>query len=657
MLILGICGCSASSPEKDNYKPLLPTGEEQGQIFVQKIDDLPETFIMGMDVSGLLAEEASGVKYYDADGKEEDLLKILADSGINCVRIRVWNDPFDSAGNGYGGGNCTAETAAVIGSRAAKYGMSTCVDFHYSDFWADPKKQMTPKAWEGMSTDEKADALSSYTKESLKQILDAGADVTLVQIGNEINNGMSGEKGLNNKLKLVKAGCNAVREISKETGKEMRVVLHYTEIDDRKNIMEIARQLQSAKVDYDIFGVSYYPYWHGTLENMKEVLRELKDTYGVDTCIMETAYPYTEEDGDGTGNSVSGTSLQNLYPVSVQGQANAIRDIMAAGADAGTLGIFYWEGAWIPVGSDYEANQLLWEKYGSGWASSYASEYDPNDAGKYYGGSSWDNQAMFGFRGSRLPSLDVFRCARYGEKGEKLMIMTDLTDPDLITVDVSIGGQVLMPDSLDVIYNDTSVTAPLKITWDENAIRGIDTSVPGTYTISGVSVSEALPGEEIPLNAVVSVSNINYILNPGFEDEISGEWELLSYGGGTSADIQDKEADAYSGTKAFHFYSAKDFSCEAKQEIGNIPAGTYVLKAVTQGGDMGNDGSVIMYADVNGTRYESKKITPDGWQNWKEMQIDDIMIKEGDTVTVGCLVTSAGGGWGTVDDFELRLAD
>ena len=248
-----LSACTAKT--QSVYKPELPTGEEKSSIYIQKIEDIPEDFIMGMDISSLLAEEQSGVKYYDEDGNEEDLLKLLADAGVSCVRVRVWVDPFDSEGHGYGGGNCTAETAAEIGKRAAAYGMSTCVDFHYSDFWADPAKQMVPKAWDGMSTDEKAGALAEYTEESLHRIMDSGANVTMVQVGNEINNGMSGEKGLNNKLKLVKAGCDAVRKVSADMGKDIIVVLHYTQIDDYKNTMEIARQLQSAKVDYDVFGV------------------------------------------------------------------------------------------------------------------------------------------------------------------------------------------------------------------------------------------------------------------------------------------------------------------------------------------------------------------------------------------------------------------
>ncbi len=168
----------------------LPTAAEDAGIYVEPIPDLADGFIRGMDVSSILAEEKSGVKYYSADGTEQDVFTTMAQAGVNYARIRVWNDPYDANGNGYGGGNNDLATAIELGKRATQNGMKVCIDFHYSDFWADPSKQMCPKAWEGMSVDEKSDALYEYTKDSLTQLLDSGVDVCMVQVGNETNNGM-----------------------------------------------------------------------------------------------------------------------------------------------------------------------------------------------------------------------------------------------------------------------------------------------------------------------------------------------------------------------------------------------------------------------------------------------------------------------------------
>ncbi len=393
----------------------LPDGPEEAEIYLEPIPDIPDDFIRGMDASSVLVNEKSGAVYYNYEGEVQDVFMTLAQSGVNYIRLRVWNDPYDENGNGYGGGNNDVATAIELGKRASKYGMKICIDFHYSDFWADPKRQHAPKAWEGMSADEKSNALYEFTKESLSEILDAGVNVGMVQIGNEINNGMSGETQTPAVMKLLDAGSRAVREISKEYGKEIQVVVHYTNIEETDKIDSIASDLQNYDIDYDIFALSYYPFWDGTNENMQTVAKNIQDKYDKKVLIAETSYCYTSEDGDGSGNSFDGVEdLVEGYAATVQSQASMIRDICAAAEEVGVLGIFYWEGTWIPVGPADEDNSPLWEEFGSGWASSYASDYDPEDAGLYYGGCSWDNQAMFDFEGHPLASLNVFKYLKYG---------------------------------------------------------------------------------------------------------------------------------------------------------------------------------------------------------------------------------------------------
>ena len=126
---------SACAPKE---KPTIKVTSDS--LYVKQVADLPEDFIMGMDASCVPALEESGVKYYDHAGAEKDVYQILSENGINYIRVRIWNDPFDSNGNGYGGGNCDIENAIAIGKRATKHGMKLLVNFHYSDFWADPSK-------------------------------------------------------------------------------------------------------------------------------------------------------------------------------------------------------------------------------------------------------------------------------------------------------------------------------------------------------------------------------------------------------------------------------------------------------------------------------------------------------------------------------------
>ena len=252
-------------------------------LYVEKIENLRDDFILGADVSSLLSEEASGIKYYGFDGQEQDMLKTLSENGINYVRVRVWVDPFDSEGRGYGGGNCTAETAGKIGARAAKYGLKLLVDFHYSDFWADPAKQQVPKAWAGLSIGDKAEKLREYTASSLKTIRDAGADIGMVQIGNETNNGLCGEIAVPKMCALYQAGAEAVRAFDPN----ILIAVHFTN-PEAGNYSKLAYMLASNQVDYDVFSTSYYPYWHGTLDNLKEQLSTVAEKYGKKVMVAET---------------------------------------------------------------------------------------------------------------------------------------------------------------------------------------------------------------------------------------------------------------------------------------------------------------------------------------------------------------------------------
>lgn len=414
-VLFGGCSKSAKADFGEVITFPLPESPIEAEIKVEPIADLADDFIRGMDTSAVLALENSGATYYNEEGIEQDVFMTLAQSGVNYIRLRVWNDPYDENGNGYGGGNNDLNTAIALGKRATKYGMKVCIDFHYSDFWADPKRQLAPKAWEGMDVDQKCDALYEFTKESLTALLDSGVNVGMVQIGNEINYGMSGVVANASIVKLLQSGSRAVREVSKTYDQTMQIAVHYTEIEDTRGIDKIAKRLSDAALDYDIFALSYYLFWDGTNENMQTVAKNIQDTYNKKVLIAETSYCYTTEDGDGFGNSFDGVNgLVDGYPASVQGQASMIRDICQAANEAGVIGVFYWEGTWIPVGEATADNAPIWEKYGSGWASSYASDYDPTDAGLYYGGSSWDNQAMFDHKGHPLASLSVFKYLKYG---------------------------------------------------------------------------------------------------------------------------------------------------------------------------------------------------------------------------------------------------
>lgn len=625
----------------------LPDGPEEAEIYVEPIADIADDFIRGMDASAVLSLEKSGVTYFNYEGEEQDVFMTLAQSGVNYIRLRVWNDPYDENGNGYGGGNNDVATAIELGRRATQYGMKVSIDFHYSDFWADPKRQHAPKAWEGMGEEEKCEALYEFTKASLTEILDAGVDVGMVQIGNEINNGMSGETSFEVVKKLLEAGSRAVREISAAYDKDIQVAVHYTNIEDNAQLDSIAAGLAEFGLDYDVFGLSYYPFWDGTNENMQTVAKNIQDKYGKQVMIAETSYCYTSEDGDGSGNSFVGIDdLVDGYAATVQSQATMIRDICAAANEVGVMGVFYWEGTWIPVGEATANNSPIWEEFGSGWASSYAGDYDPQDAGLYYGGCSWDNQAMFDFDGYPLASLNVFKYLKYGATTE---LAIDYIPESYVTCDV--GSPLELPEKIAIVYNDRSANTESAVAWDETQIAAIDTNIGGTYEVTGTLE------DGTTVTCHVEVKMVNHVQNPSFEDTNTSMWKVTYEGETNPTDFQLKADDAYTGDFAFHFWSGdSDMDFAIEQEFTDLEPGTYQLSAYSQGGDMSADSVLELYAVTNGEE-QTASFMVTTYSDWKNPTISEIKVTDG-TLTIGVRMKCNAKSWGTVDDFILnRISD
>ena len=363
--------------------------------------------IRGVDISSILAVENAGVTFCNEYGRKQDIFRTLSEHGVNYIRVRVWNEPYDSRGNSYGGGNCDLYTAAEIGRRAAKYGMKLLVDIQYSDFWADPEKQTRPKYWIQHDHETLKGEIYKYTSWVLETISEAGGNIGMVQVGNETNCFFCGETDMYKICDLFASGDQAIRDFDRSV-----LIAHHFANPSTGYYAWYAQVMDECNLDYDVFATSYYPYWHGTTENLTTVLKEIADTYNKYVMVAETAYPYTSEDGDTFGNAVSEDSDSAVfrYDVSVEGQAQCLTDVFQAVANVGEkgIGVFYWEPAWLGVnGISWEEQSSLWKKYGSGWATDYAAEYDASVTGA--GGSSYDNQALFDFEGNSLKSLQVFR--------------------------------------------------------------------------------------------------------------------------------------------------------------------------------------------------------------------------------------------------------
>ena len=651
IIITGLVLDRKPAPEEGGQvtvEDVSPKGKIEGSnLYVEQVPSIADDFIMGMDVSSLLAQEASGVKYYDFEGNEEDLLKILAENGINYIRVRVWNDPFDENGNGYGGGNCTIDTALEIGKRATKYGMKLLVDFHYSDFWADPGKQMVPKAWKGMTIDEKEEAVYQYTKESLQKLKDAGVAVGMVQIGNETNGNICGEINWDKMCRIFSAGSRAVREVLPEA----KVALHFTNPESEGRYRGYAENLSQRQVDYDVFASSYYPFWHGSLENLQYELKYLSLVYDKEVLVVETSYAYTGEDSDFHGNTISNTSqVERPYPYSVQGQADSVRDVIeVVSSIRGGLGVVYWEGAWITVGQNsWAENSQKWEKYGSGWASSYAGAYDAGDAGQYYGGSAVDNQAMFDPNGRPLESLRIFNLVRYGNDVPSAFSM--LRD---VYMETEVGTEIELPRTVQAVMEDGAVM-DVSVKWSAEDYYIPDK--PGRYEIAG-----EVQGHSVTAYITVNGRGDNLLLNGDFESGDLTGWELTEYGKADELGVEKNAANARSGKHGFHFWSEKQNSVcfRLEQTVRDVEHGKFTFRISIMGGD-GGDAEIYAYLTINGDEVGVIPMKMTNYGSWYTAEMSWYNSDNISEMTVGIYVCCPGegnGAWGSIDDAELLRID
>lgn len=429
MAIFAYAQGNETDTSRDPYKYGDDTGLKQQKVIIKKVKNMSDSTIRGIDISSYTALKKAGVKYYDNEGKEASLLKVLSDNGVNYIRIRIWNDPYNEKGETYGGGSNDVKAGLEIAKEAAKYNIKVLLGFHYSDFWADPAVQLLPKAWEKDRNNQEKMCSNVYefTKETLEQFKDAGADIGMVQVGNEISQGMMGimhrtkanvwqeeEKSV-----LIDSYLNAGARAVRECVPDALVAIHLDTLN-----LSIYKDAMNAwerdKVDYDVLGSSSYAFWAG--KNMLGNVRKAGNyvaSRGKLFAVLETSWLNSQKDADGTVNMVNNTK-DAVYKVGPQGQADMLSDLYDAilSNDNG-LGAFYWEGAWIPVKAgwvNWKYNKEMANEFGTGWATENAGGYYPKSKLYYngnpvWGGDSWDNQTLFDDKGYPLDSLRFYKDA------------------------------------------------------------------------------------------------------------------------------------------------------------------------------------------------------------------------------------------------------
>ncbi|MCH5165216.1 MAG: glycosyl hydrolase 53 family protein [Clostridiales bacterium] len=659
--------------------------EAASTLNVRKISELEDRsdFIMGMDASAVPSLEAAGFVYKDMDGVKKDVFVILKENGITDIRIRVWNDPYQEGHSGeqaysYGGGNCDINNAVAIAARCKEAGLGVIIDFHYSDFWADPGKQSVPKAWKNLDVAGRKQAIYDFTYESLNKIKETQVKITMVQVGNETTSAICGASyatATADYCAYINEGARAVRAATNTVANGgAKVAIHLTN-PEKGNFSDYATAFKTHEVDYDVFGTSYYPFWHGSLTNLSAELKKAHDISGKQVMVLETSYAFTDEDFDGNGN----TQLPvRTRPFTVQGQSNAIWDVIntVAKLDDYGLGVCYWEGTWVAPATDKDESLSLCNTYGCGWASAKSGPasiggdgYQANDV-KAAGGVVIDNQAFFSsIDGKALESLQVFKLVKTGQ-------VVDPIADYIYTAEVFCTvneGEIALPKKVKVILNEGStleVDALWNIDDDEvaNYIHIVDDyTITGTTPYGGVAVCK------------IYVQNKNILVDGSFEDTeglpqtdkkvlVPSPWEVERIA--KEAEIQlyvsNDEQNAKMGTQSFHFWDSNPIEFRLYQAVNLDKAiaeysyGVYSFSVDFAGGDCGDEQDIYSYAIItynDGTEQafiRGTTVKATGWKQWSRSSIAEIVItKNVQSVKVGINVTAGKGGWGNIDNAQF----
>ena len=363
---------------------------------------------LGVDVSTYFDELSINKKYYK-NGQEVDPMDVFAKQGVKYMRIRVWVDPYGENGEPYMAGTNDIKKFKDLADLAVKYGMKIILCLHYSDFWADPGKQFTPKSWVGLSFEEIEQKVYSFTKEVFEVINKNKYPVEIVQVGNEITNGMiwpygqlDGSKtprgGYDKLSRLLISGIKAVKESS-----NARIAIHLERSYDQYIYREFFDNIIRYGVEFDIIAMSYYPYWNGNLDELFANIKMCQERYKKDVAIIELGGGFTVEDYIVNGShakmmfdrgNVDQFNRQLDYPITIEGQAAFLEDVLKRAKAANVLGVCYWEPLWLPGD-------------GMVWASKAAQKYIHDESKSTL--NEWANQCLYDYQGNALPALERFK--------------------------------------------------------------------------------------------------------------------------------------------------------------------------------------------------------------------------------------------------------
>ncbi|MBP3887844.1 MAG: glycosyl hydrolase 53 family protein [Cellulosilyticum sp.] len=481
-------------------------------------------FLKGMDISGLPELEDMGKHFYDKKGNEREIFDLLKENGVNAIRLRIWNNPENNEDKKT---YCDLIHTVQMAKRIKLHQMHFLLDFHYSDYWADPGQQRKPKAWENLSFEELKQAVYQYTKEVIETLIDNGCMPDMVQVGNEIRSGMlfpEGEVPRYHELtQLINEGLRAVKDAGK--GK-IQTMIHLDQGGRYAYLKEwfdavIAEGLD----DFDYIGISYYPFWHGTFADVKDSMERLVERYQKPLMVVETAHPWRRVEGgfvDEEQEKIAG------FVANIKEQKKVIDLVMNITASVSgkmAQGVYYWEPVVIP------------DEKSEGWSA---------------------NMGIFDEKGVALPCLESFKFTREQTCFKEV---AKVYNPREIIVEK--GQKYDLPKEVEVLYFDGTLRKKA-VEWKRQEILDED-------YIEVLGIVETLNQKVVQGIRLIKedAEGENLIQNANFTNGLDA-WKVETSSLDVKYNINEKE-------HSFELNSLKNFSLKLSQEVTIKEKGNYRL--------------------------------------------------------------------------------
>lgn len=554
-----------------------------------------QEFQKGMDISFLPELEDKGMKMKDFDGREIGGFELAKKYGVNAIRLRLWNNPENvEESKGY----CNLADTIAMAKRIKAHQMSFMLNFHYSDYWADPGKQKKPKAWEELDYSKLKEAVFAYTRDTLLTLKQEGVLPEIVQIGNEIRSGLLFPEGelpdYRGMVGLVNAGIQGARAVA--ASDTMKVMIHLDQGGRYFYIKEwFDKAFEAGLEDFDLMGLSYYPFWHGTFTDLKETLNKLVLEYQKPVMIVETAHAWRKSKHgfiDESQERIAGV------PATPEGQKKVldlVMNITASLPDQMGCGVYYWEPLCVPQPEE------------GGWS---------------------ENMGLLDENGQVLEGIHAFEFNRDKLRSKE---PAKVYEPPILQLPE--GSHPVLPEQLSVLYYDGTLEKR-PVIWESGLV---EEWVEGTYSLEG-----KIEGVKEPVQCVIQVFKENPIRknllsDPNWDNGLT-QWELEKSEEQVVAQLFPEFVDPFPAPplNALRVESPKNFTFYVSQPVDITKEDYYNLQVEYKGTDTTNV-DIRLFIKTPEETFETM-IHPTEHE-WGIYEVKQVLCKPG-RITVGIKMVS-----------------